>query len=209
MVSNMNIFQRTWVEIIQMLGKIHWAPKNTLTEEEQNHIRKLLTGNYYVMLSRRNNHLSTYMISIANFFLSGKFSYWSHAFMNAEDEVKTDADFRIVEAIGVGVEYTPFDKVFNCNSVVLLKPRNMTIEDWTLALDKAKTEIGKPYDNLFDLKNDNALSCVELVRTALMADPDYQINFANFEALIAERKNLTPQMFYECADFEIVFEIRR
>ena len=40
-------------------------------------------------------------------------------------------------------------------------------------------------------------------------DPDYYTNFANFEKLIAERKNLTPQMFYECPDFEVVFEIRR
>jgi hypothetical protein len=205
----MNIFQKIWVAVIEKIGKIHWAPKNTLTADEQDHIRKLLVGNYYVMLSRRNNHMSTYMIAFANFVLSGKFSYWSHAFMNAEDQVTQDSDFRIVEAIGVGVEYTPFDKVFDCNSVVLLKPKNMAIEDWTLVLDKARTEIGKPYDNLFDLKNDQALSCVELVRTALKADPDYDTNFANFEALINKRKNLTPQMFYDCPDFEVVYEVRR
>ena len=205
----MNIFQKVWVAFIERVGKIHWTPKNTLTADEQDHIRKLLVGNYYVMLSHRNNHLSTYFISLGNFLLSGKFSYWAHAFMNAEDQVKTDEDFRIVEAIGVGVEYTPFAQVFDVNGVVLLKPKNMTIEDWTLTLDKAKTEVGKPYDNLFDLKNDQALSCVELVRTSLMADPDYATSFANFEALIAKRKNLTPQMFYDCPDFEVVYEVRR
>lgn len=204
----MNIFQRIWVETVQALGKIHWAPKNTLTTEEQDTIRQMLKGNYYIMLSRRNNHFSTYMIGFANFFLTGKWGYWSHVFMNAEDEVKDDSDFRIVEAIGVGVEYTPFDKVFNCNSVAFLKPKSMSIDDWTAILDKAKSEIGKPYDNLFDLKNDNALSCVELVRTALKADPDYDTSFAHFEEMIKKRKNLTPQMFYDCEDFEVVFEIR-
>jgi len=205
----MNIFQKAWVAFIERVGKIHWAPKNTLTAEEQDHIRKLLVKNYYIMLSRRNNHMSTYFISIGNFFLSGKFSYWSHAFMNCEDEVKSDDDFRIIEAIGAGVEYTPFDKVFDVNGVVVLKPKNMTIEHWTLVLDKATTELGKPYDNLFDLKNDKALSCVELVRTALKADPDYDKNFSNFESLITKRKNLTPQMFYECPDFEVVYEVRK
>jgi hypothetical protein len=76
-------------------------------------------------------------------------------------------------------------------------------------MDKAMTEIGKPYDSLFDLKNDNALSCVELGRTALMAEPNYYTNFANFEEMIRKRKNLTPQMFYECPDFEVVYEIRK
>lgn len=205
----MNIFKKAWVEITKFLGKIHWSPSNTLTLEEQSHIRELLKKDYYIMLSRRNNHLSTYLISFANFILSGKFSYWSHAFMNTENDVKNDSDFRIVEALQTGVEFTPFDKVFDVNGIVLLKPKNMSIDKWTSVLDKARTEIGKPYDNLFDLKNDKALSCVELVRTALMAEPDYIENFADFENLIRSRGNLTPQMFYDCKDFEIVYEIRR
>lgn len=205
----MNIFKRIWVETVEALGKIHWGAKNTLTAEEQDVIRQKLIDNYYIMLSRRNNHFSTYMVSFANFVLTGKFSFWAHAFMNAENQVSDDSDFRIVEAIGTGVTYTPFAKVFNVNAVVLLKPKSMSVEHWTKVLDKARTEVGKPYDNLFDLKNDNALSCVELIRTALMEEPGYAVNFANFEALIKKRKNLTPQMFYDCEDFEIVYEIRR
>lgn len=204
----MNIFQKLWVNFIELVGKVHWAPKNTLTLAEQDNIRKLLGENYYIMLSRRNNHLSTYFISLGNLLLSGKWGYWSHAFMNVENKAYSDDDFRIVEAIGHGVEYTPFDKVFDVNGVVLLKPKNMTIEKWTYVLDKAKSEIGKPYDNLFDLKNDQELSCVELVRISLMSEPDYYTNFSKFEELIKKNKNLTPQMFYDCEDFEVVYEIR-
>lgn len=205
----MNIFQTAWVKFIERIGKIHWTPTNTLTFTEQNHIKQLLTDNYYIMLSRRNNHLTTYVISIGTLLLTGKWSYWSHAFMNVENEVKKDEDFKIVEAIGTGVEYTPFNKVFDVNSVVLLKPKTMALDHWTMVLDKAKTELGKPYDNLFDLKNDQALSCVELVRTALMAEPDYEQNFSNFEHTISKHGNLTPQMFYDCPDFIVVYEIRR
>jgi len=196
-------------KVVTWIGSVHWAPKNLLTDDEQNHIRTLLAENYYIMLSRRNNHLSTYAISLVNLFLEGRFGYWAHAFMNTENTVTSDGDFRILEAIGSGVKYDPFSEVFNVNAVVLLKPRSMPVEDWTRVLDKAKSELGKPYDSLFDLKSDSALSCVELVRTALMAEPDYATNFADFERLIQKHGNLSPQMFYDCKDFEVVYEVRR
>ncbi len=204
----MNIFQKIWVAVIECIGRIHWKPKNILTTEEQDHIRQLLIDNYYIMLSRRNNHMSTYMVSFANFVLTRKFSFWSHAFMNLEDKVNTDDDFLIIEAIGTGVQTTHFSQAFDVNSVVLLKPKCMSMGDWTTVLDKANSELGKPYDNLFDLRNDNALSCVELIRTALKATPNYDKDFPHFEEMIKQNKNLTPQMFYDCKDFEIVLEIR-
>jgi hypothetical protein len=188
---------------------IHWSPNNLLTDEELSKIKEALKPNYYVILTRRNNHLTTYLISFANFFLTGKFSYWSHSLMNLENEVNSVDDFILVEAIGKGVTLSHFNEVFDVNGVALLKPKNITIEKWTLILDKARQNVGKPYDSLFDLKNDSAVSCVELVRDALQADPDYATNFAEFEALISKRKNLTPQMFYDCPDFEVVYEVRR
>lgn len=205
----MNIFKNAWVKFTSFLGQYQWKSTDILSEEETTHIQGLLKTDYYIMLSRRNNHLSTYLISLAHFILTGKFSYWAHAFMNTENNVHNDSDFRIVEALQAGVGYTPFDKVFDVNGVVLLKPKHMSIDKWTAVLDKARNAIGIPYDNLFDLKNDKALSCVELIRYALMAEPDYLENFSDFERLIKSRGNLTPQMFYDCNDFEVVYEIRR
>jgi len=192
----------------KLIGKIHWSPTTVLSETECNTIKELLIPNYYIILTRRNNHLSTYAIAVGNFFLTGKFSYWSHVLMNTEDEVNDKKDFRLIEAIGTGIQFSPFDKVFDVQSVAILKPRHIQAWQWTAILDKAKTELGKPYDTLFDLKSDSALSCVELVRNALMAEDDYEINFANFEAMIAKNKNLTPEMFYNCPDFEVIYEIR-
>ena len=195
---------------ILSIGKVEWKTKDTLSQDEQTKIRELLVNDYYIILTRRNNHLSTFFSSLANFALSRKWGYWSHALMNMEDEVEDVNDFRLIEAVGKGVVYTPFDQVFNVHGVCILKPKNLTIEKWTFILDKAKLQLGKPYDTLFDIRNDNNLSCVELCRAALMGEPDYAINFANFEALISKRhNNLSPDMFYGLDDFEVVYEVRR
>jgi hypothetical protein len=209
----MNMFKSLFDKIAEFvvinIGKIHWGYKNGLTTEELDSLRKLLKDNYYVIVTHRNNHLSTFFVGFASWVLTRKWSYWAHALLNLENEVNSDADFRLIEATGAGTNYSPFGLVFQVHGVALLKPKSMSAEYWTKVMEKANSELGKPYDSLFDLANDNALSCVELVRTALMAEPDYEINFANFETMIKSDKNLTPQMYYDCSDFEVVYEIRR
>lgn len=205
----MNVFQKIWVAFVKFFGNIHWPASNLLGEIEHRQIKELLKPDYYIIVTRRSNYLSTYMIAFANLVLTGKLSHWSHVLMNLEDEVKTDDDYLLIEAIGTGVTVSKFDTVFNVNSVALLKPRNMPIEQWTAVLDSAKNDLGKSYDNLFDLKTDQEVSCVELIRNALKTDPNYDVNFAEFERMIRKSKNLTPQMFYDCPDFEVVYEIRK
>ena len=204
----MNIFQKFVNYIITLIGKVRWKPKNYVTQEELDQLRALLKANYYLILTRNNNHLSTYAIAVGNFLITGKWGFWGHVLMNLENTVTTDADFRLIEAIGSGVTYSPFNSVFAVNCVCLLKPKSMTIDQWTLIMDKANTELGKPYDTLFDLKNDNAINCVELVRSSLMTEPNYATDFANFEKDIAKAKNLTPDMFFSCSDFEIVYLVK-
>jgi uncharacterized protein YycO len=170
----MNFWQRFVSWIVQTLGKVEWRKRRALRAEELEKIRSMLVSDYYIILTRRNNHLSTYMTSIGHFFLTGKKGFWAHAVMNMEDEALSVEDFRLVEAIGKGVTFSPFDKVFDVNAAVLLRPKNMTLEDWTAAFDALKNDIGKPYDTLFDLSKDNALSCVELVRRALQHTPNSQ-----------------------------------
>ncbi len=208
----MNILKRGYDRIVNWtvigIGKVHWGYRDGLTSVELDGVRTRLIKDYYIIVTHRNNHLSTYFVALASFLLTGKFSYWAHALLNLEDKVSSDEDFRLIEATGAGTHYSPFVDVFKVHGVALLKPKSMSVEYWTLIMDKANSELDKPYDTLFDLKNDNALSCVELVRTALMAEPNYETNFANFEEMIKSRKNLTPQMFYDCPDFEVVYEVR-
>lgn len=207
----MNIFRYMGNKISLFIGSINWTSKDVLTLEEFDIIRKKLKKDYYIILTRHDGHLSTYAISFAHWVLTfGKKGYYGHSLMNLEDTVNTDADYRFIEATGRGVHYSDFNDAFDSQtgSVALLKPKCMTLAKWTKAMDKAKTELGKPYDTLFDLSNDQSLSCVELVRSALQGLPNYETDFANFEAMIKKYKNLDPQMFYECEDFEIVWESR-
>lgn len=198
------------------LGKIHWPSKTMISAADQDTIRGMIKKDYYVVLTRRKNHLSTYFTNFADWFLSGKWGYWAHALMNLEDEVKSDADFRLakfdtrelIEATGSGVHVTPFEQVFDVHSVALLVPKNIEPARWTELVDLARAQIGKPYDSLFNILDDSSLSCVEFVRRVLQGLPDYQEKFAAFEALIKKNKNLSPQMIYDCGDFDVVFEAR-
>lgn len=196
-------------KIVIWIGSVHWKMNNGLTNTELDKIKKLLTSNYYIILTRRKHHLSAYFVALSYLFLKFKIGYYAHALMNLEDEVNDINDFRLIEATGAGVHYSPFNKVFECHSVVLLRPKNMTLENWTTVMDKAKNQLGKKYDTLFNLKSDKELSCVELIRVALQSLPDYETRFAHFEKMINENKNLHPQMFYDCEDFCIEYEVRK
>jgi hypothetical protein len=203
----MNIFQRIASTTVKVLGSIHWGTKKTLDLGPKEILRERLTNHYYIIVTRRVNHFSTFMTGIAHFFLTGHWGYWSHVLMNVEDEVHSNSDFRLVEALGTGVQYSHFDEVFSCTSVALLKPKHISLDEFVELLDqRAAAFIGRPYDTLFDLKQENAVSCVELIRDVLKTIPDYETKFANFERMIAKEKNLDPQMFYDCDDFEIVYE---
>lgn len=195
---------------IKTIAKVEWKTKHVVTKPEVDIIRARLVDDYYIILTRHSGYLSTFFISLAHFFLTGRWGYYSHVLMNLEDEVKDDSDFRLIEATGKGVHYSIFERVFDpqCSAIVLLKPKHMSIEHWTKVMDKSKVYLGNPYDTLFDLADENALSCVELIRNALKAEPDYDKNFKHFEQMITEKKNLTPQMFVECEDFEISLEFR-
>lgn len=202
---------------IDVLGRLHWkwlvsaihGNYYFLTESEKAEIRERLTDDYYIILTRRKPYLSTYAINFSHWFLTRKWGYYGHSLMNLEDEVNSTSDFRLMEATNKkGVTYTPFDKVFDCDSVALLKPKGVELVEWTLILDNLKTHKGKKYDTLYDLADDEKMSCVELVRVALMTLPNYETRFANFEKMIAKAKNLDPHMFYRCSDFEIEYEVR-
>ena len=196
--------------VVKLIGITNWPATSPISADDKAKITELLKKDYYIILTRHSNHLSTYMINMSDYFLTKKWGYWSHGLMNFEDQVNGQADFKLLESTAPGVSWDTFDTVFgDCSAVCLLKPKNMKIEEWTAVLDKAKTDVGKPYDTLYDLAQEKQLSCVELVRNALMGEPNYFLDFTNFEALVQSYGEVTPQMFYGCPDFETVFEVKR
>ena len=207
--------EKKWYQKLQewgilQLAKIHWKDRVDMTPEELNTLRTKLTKSYYIIATRKKNYLTTFFISLGHFLLTRRWGHFSHVLMNLEDEVNTDADFRFIEATDRGVHFSTFDEVFTTvDSVALIVPSSMSITEWTRALDKAKTYLGRPYDNLFDLANDLEINCVELIRLALSETKDYLVNFAEFEKMVKSKKKLTPDMFINCSDFKVVYELRK
>ena len=207
---NHTFFQKIQIFFIELLAKIHWRQNHELSPEHRALLHEKLAKDYYIIATRRDNQLTTFFISLGHWFLTGNWGYYSHVLMNLEDEVQSADDFRLIEATGVGVHYSTFDQVFNPTyAIALIKPKGMTVDEWTKCMDDAKTYLGRPYDNLFALTNALEINCVELVRLALQALPDYEVRFSKFEALLRRKKKLTPQMFAECDDFEVVLKLKR
>jgi hypothetical protein len=196
--------------LVVLIGKINWKQTHGITEDDKAKVMSLLVDDYYIILTRHANHLSTYMIGLSDLCLRGKMGFYGHALMNLEDTVDTVSDFRLLQATGVGTGWGTFEEVFgDADAVCLLKPKLMSIDEWTATLDTVKEDLGKPYDTLFDLTQDKKLSCVELVRDVLQASPNYATDCAQFEAMCQGLHALTPQMFRDCLDFEVVLEIKR
>lgn len=206
-----NIFQKIQIALIKLSAKVTWSENDGIPEEDREVLRELFARDYYIVGTRRDNFLSSWLQNLGHWFLTGKFGFYTHVLMNIEDEVQDDADFRFIESTGDGTHYSSLETILDgVEAIALMKPTSMTTTEWTACLDRAKTMLGRPYDNLFNLVNGEEINCVELVRNALMALPDYETRFANFEALVRKSKGkLTPSMFAECSDFHIVWNVIR
>lgn len=219
MIKMPKMLTGVWDKVTDVFAAIHFnrtfAAVNggvyyRLTEQDHDNIRALLKDNYFIILTRRKSHLTTYLIAIASLIASGKFSHYTHALMNVEGDLSGHLGYKLIEATGEGVHYSTFMQVFDCDSVVLLKPRGVSAEEWTAVMDTVKADLGRPYDDFFDISNDMTVSCVELVYWGLKKLPDYETRFANLVKLITDHKNdLTPQMLLDCGDLDVAFEVRR
>lgn len=175
-----------------------------LTDEQRDKIEELLDQENLVILTWRSTHFTSYLISIANLLLTGKLGKWSHACMNMEYISRGRSELKIFEAVGKGVVKSRFEDVFNCDRVCLLRVKNINQE---LVSESIKTYleslIGRKYDDNFNMNDDKKVSCVELVYWALYKNG---FKLSALMDMIIKYKNLTPQMYYDCRDFEIVYE---
>lgn len=181
-----------------------------LLEVDHDRLRSLLKGGYYIILTRRKCHLTTYLIALTSYLATGKMSHYTHALMNVEGDIGNNMDYKLIEATGEGVHWSTFMQVFDCDSVVLLQPMSVSQDEWSAVMDAVKDEWGQEYDLLFDINEASKVSCVEMVWQGLKKIPHYEQMFPELVKLIAKENNeLTPQMLLDCKDMQVVFEIRR
>ena len=204
------VFQHIQETVIQFISRFSWRGNTHTAPEDLDKLREMFRQDYYVIATRRKNSVAAFFINLGHFLLRGRWGFYTHVLMNMEDTALTDDDFRFVEATTHGTKYSTFKMITDdIDAIALLKPKSMTVAEWTVALDSVNKLIGSPYDNLFDLSNTEEINCVELIRIALQSVPGYETRFAAFEEMCHRYKSITPQMFLECPDFEVVLEIGR
>lgn len=207
MAKYSSVFYSVYHWFAQQAPKIQWSKRHAITDAERDDIAKALASGYYIILVGNKSHLSSVIVSFLSWLKTGKWAKYSHVLMNCDNITNPDERhaFKFVEADVKGVVYTTFDQVFECDFVCLLTPKNVKNDEWTKIIDALVNQVGKPYDDLFDLADSTRASCVEVVLDALEA-ADYTKEFSNLKRMIAEEGNLIPQMYRECPDFIVALE---
>ncbi|MGZ3773028.1 MAG: hypothetical protein ACXVCN_04925 [Bdellovibrio sp.] len=207
-------------QLVDFFGRIQWESikrfltgrRFNLTVDDWYKIADILDKEHCVIATRRNAHLSTYMILFADWIMRPRWGigYWSHICLNkTTGQGFNFSGVKVLQAVGSGAKLSSFKEVFDCDAVVLLRPRGYTAEDMKLVIAEMEKNIGKPYDNFGNLSDESAVNCVEDVYDGLNETPQYKQDLPRFAAMVDKYKTISPQMFYDCGDFEIVLEIRR
>ena len=89
--------------------------------------------------------------------------------------------------------------------ICILEIKHDTEKDIDLINHELQKQLGKKYDNLFDISDESRVSCVEVVYHSLKKF-DFDKDYPNLAKTITEKNTLTPQMFRDCGDFKILFE---
>jgi hypothetical protein len=201
------VFYRVYHWLATIPPKISWRQSHRITDQQRDELAQILATGYYVILTGSTSHLSSVMVSFLSWVTTGSWAKYSHVLMNC-DNIENPSerdDFKFVEATARGVAYATFDEVFACDRVCLLTPKNVSNEEWTRVIDALLDQIGRPYDDLFDLADATHVSCVEVVLDALAA-ADYTQDFANLAEMIKNQGNLVPEMYRDCVDFTVAVE---
>lgn len=206
-MSEKSVLYQLYHAITQLIPKISW-PGPTISVSSKTEITEKLAHDYYIILTGDKNHLSSRIISWMSFLLTGKPSKYSHVLMNCDfvSSIEEKNQMKFVEATAKGVHYSSFDEVFDgVTNVCLLSPKNIEKEKWTEYIDFLVKDIGIPYDDLYDLADRSKMSCVEVVLDAF--NNDAKTIFPELEEMIKKYNNLTPQMFRDCQDLIVEYEV--
>ena len=178
----------------------------SVTDAEQEKIKSLLQNGQYLILTQSKSHLSSWIIRLMSYIATGEFATYSHVLMNSHVGTTLNADgFKLIEATNKGVHVSDFHTVFDCDNVCIISA-DLTEDEWKIVMAALQKQVGKSYDDFFNLKDDSHVSCVEMCLVAFQALPDFESRFPNLISMIDKVDQLIPEMYRDCQDFKVVFE---
>lgn len=205
--------------LVQLMGKIKWerlremltGRRYNLTIEDWGKVFSVLKHQPYIVLTYRKAHLSTWLVRAAELLLNQKWGCYGHVLVSFQRRIPVCkySDIRFIEAIGKGVTDSHWSDVFDVDGVCVLRPRYYDSATLLKQVPHVENDIGKPYDDALNPYDDHQMACVEVGRELLKHIPKYEHTMRVFENMISRRKYLTPDMFKDCPDFEIVLEIKK
>lgn len=214
------MLRRLWdFLILKIIGRLNFngvfyfftGKTHSLKREDKKIVFGYLKNQNYIILINRKTHVSTFFINLYTTLIHRKKSLYSHAAINLElEDVTNPYDIDIIEAVGQGVIKSSFDEILNCDAVCLLKVKAFTRQDWEncIYIMNKFVEQKTPYDTMFNYKNADKVSCVELVIEALKASPKFN-ELKHLKDLLNKKKRISPQDLRDCQDFVTILEIRR
>ena len=204
--------------VTRVLSSIQWVKlralfnggrKYDLTEQEKHYCAQILRSGHYLILTEHKSYLTTYLIGALCLIKTGKWPTYCHVLMNLDvGNPDSDTGFKLMEATNAGVHYSSFEEVFGCDNICIIQPKNMDLKEWQHVMQELATQLGKQYDDFFNINDESHVSCVEMCLESLKASPTFEADFPHLNEMIKKVGNLTPQMYRECLDFNIVYETK-
>ena len=204
--------------VTRVLSSIQWVGLRAafnggrrfdLTEQEKHYCAQILRSGNYLILTEHKSYLTTYLIGMLSLIKTGKWPTYCHVLMNLDVGNPDDKEgFKLMEATNAGVHYSSFEEVFGCDNLCIIEPKNMDPKEWRIVMKELATQLGKKYDDVFNINDDTHVSCVEMCLESLKASPSFEADFPHLSAMIEKVGNLTPQMYRDCLDFNVIYETK-
>lgn len=178
----------------------------SLSDKEE--IKKLIQEENYIFLTFDPYSFSGMFVIFGTLVKTGRIPEYTHALINLDLDPEDEYEF--VEATSLGVNPSSFEYALGkAKKVCILRFKNYQTNVIKLGVEHVRKNIGKGYDFGFNLSDSSKMTCVELVWDLIKTFPDYEEKCKFLKFLIEYEGQLTPQMFRDCPDLEVVLEIKK
>jgi hypothetical protein len=143
-----------------------------------------------------------------SWFSTKKWPKYTHILMNLEVDLEDHPDrFLLIESTNSGVHFSTFESIMQCDNVCLTTV-DITRAQWDRVRIGLAKQLGKKYDDLFDIMDNTHVTCVEMCWDAFDELDDRRIILPSLVRKIAIQRHLVPEDFLHGNEFILVYETK-